>query len=141
MTEPPALELSIAADLPSLEQARLQVLAYLGHWNGIVRHPRTVYAIELVLEEWLSNVFRHGTASRVKVKVSVQPERIELRFEDDGPPFDPTERPQTALPPSLDEARPGGLGLFLIQHYAHAWRYARDSGRNVMRVWLHRPPD
>ncbi len=136
----PALELLVDADLQSLERTRLRVLAHLSQVPGFSQSIAIVYAVELVLEEWLTNVFKHGTRSPVGLRVAVRRDVITLRFDDDGPPFDPTGHRQAPRPASLDEAVPGGLGLFLIQHYARSCRYAREEGRNVMTVAIDAPP-
>ncbi len=128
------LDLVVEADLGSLENARLRLLAHFGECPGLAGRPRTLYALELVLEEWLTNVFRHGTKAPVLLRVALDEEGLSLRFEDDGPAFDPTDRPHATRPASLEEAQPGGLGLFLIQHYARSWRYAREGQRNVMLI-------
>lgn len=134
MNERQSLELLVEPGAEAIERARLQLLQRFGPSAGFGDSARTVYALEIVLEEWLTNVFRHGTQSPVSLQVSVDTDGIALQFVDDGPPFDPTERPATQRPANLDEALPGGLGLFLIHHYARSWNYARQDGRNVMRI-------
>jgi sigma-B regulation protein RsbU (phosphoserine phosphatase) len=139
MVELHPLELIVYADLAALERTRLLVLGHLGQWPGFNGSLRTIYAVELVLEEWLTNVFRHGARSAAALRVSTDAKGIELRFEDDGAPFDPTERPRQARPASLEEARPGDLGLLLIEHYARSWSYVREGGRNVMSICIDLP--
>jgi len=128
------LELLVDPGMEAIERTRLRVLQHFGPIPGFGDSLRTVYAVEIVLEEWLTNVFRHGTGSPVALRVSVDADGILMRFVDDGPPFDATERPLPARPSNLDEARPGGLGLFLIHHYAKSWHCARQDGRNVMHI-------
>lgn len=93
-----------------------------------------MYAVELVLEEWLTNVFRHGGGTQVIMEVACDGQRVALRFSDDGITFDPTRAPEREAPATLDDAEPGGLGLFLIHRYSRRWHYAREAGRNVMQV-------
>lgn len=136
MIERQSLELVVEPGTTAIERARLQLHERFGLSAGFGDNPRAVYAVEIVLEEWLTNVFRHGTSSPVSLLVSIDTEGIVMRFVDDGPAFDPTKRPLRQRPPSLDSAEPGGLGLFLIHHYASSWRYARENGRNVMGVTI-----
>ncbi|MBL8346652.1 MAG: ATP-binding protein [Rubrivivax sp.] len=119
--------------IDALERVRRQAVEHLGRF-GDCGSGRTVYAVELVLEEWLTNVFRHGAGTRVAVEMMADGDRVDLRFEDDGRAFDPTQAPARQLPSTLDEAEPGGLGLFFIRHYSKQWHYERAAGRNVMRV-------
>lgn len=117
----------------ALESMRTQVVDYLARGGGCPGRAGT-YAVELVLEEWVTNVFRHGAGSEVAVEVTFDGRLVEMRFTDDGRAFDPTVAPERVLPATLDEAEPGGLGLFLIRRYSRRWRYAREAGRNVMLV-------
>lgn len=134
MIERRSLQLLVEPGAQAIERTRLRLLEHFGQSAGFGDSPRTVYAVEIVLEEWLTNVFRHGARSAVSLQVSIDVDGIVMRFVDDGPAFDPTERPMSERPTNLDAAQPGGLGLFLIHHYARSWHYAREDNRNVMHV-------
>lgn len=137
MTVQDALELTLDADPHAHDAARRRVLEHLGREPGFSASARSVYAVELVLEEWLTNAFRHGGARQVRLRAGRDGGAgVLLQFEDDGTPFDATTRPQAERPASLDEAEPGGLGLLLIQRYASRWQHSREHERNVMRVWI-----
>lgn len=131
------LHLVLDTGLAGLDPARLRVLEHLGREPGFSDDARRVYAVELVLEEWLANAFRHGGARQVRLSAGRDGDAgLLLQFEDDGTPFDATAHAPAARPASLDEAEPGGLGLLLIRRCARRWQHAREHGRNVMRVWL-----
>jgi anti-sigma regulatory factor (Ser/Thr protein kinase) len=132
-TENAPLRTRVEPGVAALEKVRRQAVEHLGRFGSCAGN-RTVYAVELVLEEWLTNVFRHGAGTTVAVEMAVDGRRVDLRFEDDGSPFDPTTAPERPLPHTLEEAEPGGLGLFFIRRYSRTWRYSREGGRNVMRV-------
>lgn len=127
------LRVRVGPGHPALEAARRQVVGHLAE-AGVCADRATVYAVELVLEEWLTNVFRHGGGTEVTVEVACDGRKVGLRFADDGIAFDPTRTPEREAPATLDEAEPGGLGLLLIRRYSRGWRYAREAGRNVMQV-------
>lgn len=101
---------------------------------------RTVYGCELVLDEWLANIRRHGgQAARrrpVTITLTLQATDIALVFEDSGPAFDPVAATPPEPATSLAEARPGGLGLRLIGRTASDWRHERlaDGNRLTVRV-------
>lgn len=135
-----ALELTLDADPRAHDRARQRVLDHLGREPGFSASARSVYAVELVLEEWLTNAFRHGGARQVQLRAGRDGAAgLLLQFEDDGTPFDATAQVLAERPASLDEAEPGGLGLLLIQRYASRWQHSREAGRNVMRVWISAP--
>ena len=117
----------------ALETARL---ALLDHLAGRALSARTVYRLELVLEEILMNLLSHahpaGGVHVIEFTAQVQPAAVVLTFSDDGIPFDPLQQPLAERPRSLDTAVPGGLGLLLTRKAVSDARYERVDGRN----WL-----
>jgi serine/threonine-protein kinase RsbW len=99
---------------------------------------RTLYSVELVLEEWLTNTLRHGyddpREARIGVHVWLEPDEVMLRFEDDGREFDPLLEPPVAPATSLADAKPGGLGLKMIRRVASRISHERYSERNHLTV-------
>ena len=59
---------------------------------------------------------------------------IALTVEDDGPPFDPTVRPEPTLPSSLESARIGGLGLLMVRRVAPSLQYTRVGEVNRIQM-------
>jgi len=103
---------------------------------------RSIYAVELVLEEALTNViaygFPQGQAGRVILGVRLLDDVVELCLDDDGIAFDPLGRQPAPRPASIEEATPGGLGLQLIQRFSRTVTYRRTNGRNVLTVTVAR---
>jgi anti-sigma regulatory factor (Ser/Thr protein kinase) len=100
---------------------------------------RARYNAELVFEEIVSNVVRHGDAGAIDVSLACEPDadRIVLTFDDDGPPFDPLEQPLPGRPASIEEAPLGGLGLVLVRRASTSLRYERTGeGKNRLTVAL-----
>jgi serine/threonine-protein kinase RsbW len=131
----PSLLLALTSERRALEPARLAVHAFLQpHALGDV----TVFDVELVLEEALMNVIWHAYAGRpgqrIGLCVRLQAEQVIIEIDDDGIAFDPLAAPAPALPASISEARPGGLGLRLLRERAAAVDYRRRDGRNHLRV-------
>lgn len=94
---------------------------------------RQIYAIQLCLEEVVANLVLHARpvgAGPVAITVRLDAEPLRVTVEDDGVPFDPTVAEPAALPASLEEAAPGGLGLTLLQHFSASREYAHSAGRN-----------
>jgi serine/threonine-protein kinase RsbW len=131
----PSLVLALASERRALEPARLAVHDFLQpHGLG----DAAVFDVELVLEEALMNVIWHAYAGqpglRIGLSVRLQAEQVIIEIDDDGIAFDPLAAPPPALPASLSEARPGGLGLLLLRERAAAVDYRRLDGRNHLRV-------
>ncbi len=98
-------------------------------------------AVELVFEEVVANVLRHGTRpdreTRISVAVALEDQAVRLTFLDEGMAFDPRGRPDPAPPRDLESAEPGGRGLMLIRSVSSALEYVRTpEGQNRLTVFV-----
>ncbi len=123
-----ALHLRLGNGLASVAAGQ-QALARFGERHALT--PRVVNRLEVVFEEIVSNIVRHGftPGSRQSIAVAViaGAEALRLVFEDDGAPFDPLLH--GAPPPlrTLADAPLGGLGVALVRRLAADIRYTRPS--------------
>lgn len=105
--------------------------------------PGVAHDLDLCLHEAVSNIFRHGCADgrghSVAVSVLVEPARVELVVEDDGPRFDPTGVPVLPPPRTLAEAADGGRGIAMMRAMAREMRYEFVNGRNRLTLVLDSP--
>lgn len=137
------LRLQLQNRREQLGAAQQQLSAFLArHQIG----AKTLFAAELVLEELLANFVSHafddGQAHTMELQVQLRPGEVELQFSDDSPAFDPTAQPDPERPASIEQARPGGLGLMLVRRWARRVDYRREGGRNRVTVWIDNPaPD
>lgn len=107
----------------------------------------TRYGVELVFEEIVANILRHGAPAdamappAVAVAVELADAAIVMTFEDDGPPFDPCGRADPAPASSLADAEPGGLGLMMVRRAAQDMVYRRvpDRGNRLVVTIATRP--
>jgi anti-sigma regulatory factor (Ser/Thr protein kinase) len=133
----PTLTLRPAPGSAALDAARQAVLAFLA---PLAPSALAVYAIELVLEEVLTNQFKYaaagGAAADIVLHVSTQPGQAVLCFDDDGAPFDPLHAAAPRPPRTLEEAPIGGLGLVLVRHFASSAGYERIDGRNRLSIGI-----
>jgi serine/threonine-protein kinase RsbW len=94
-----------------------------------------VFALQVCVEELLTNIVRHGGNASAKIDLSLAffADRIELVIEDDGKPFDVAASSHHAIERPLDEVQPGGLGIQLIHSFADRLAYERtDVGNRVI---------
>jgi anti-sigma regulatory factor (Ser/Thr protein kinase) len=116
----------LAATKASFEQASVDLRVALDacQVRGRARHHA-----ELVFEEVVTNVIRHGDAGSINVSLvcETQASAIVLTFDDDGRSFDPLQRPMPVLPKSLEEAPLGGLGLLLVRKASTHLHYERTT--------------
>ena len=107
----------------------------IGAQIGLVQSA--VFAVQLCLEETLSNIAQHcpeaaGLAVNLQLQAGLG--HVWLQVEDCGPAFDPTSVPATTLPQSLPAADIGGLGIHLIRHFSAAQIYERANGVNRLKL-------
>ena len=82
--------------------------------------------LRLACEEIVMNVTTYAYIQKT--------DRITIRFEDGGVPFNPLEQkmPDTRL--SWKKRRIGGLGILLIRRKMDDVRYAYENGMNVLTI-------
>jgi anti-sigma regulatory factor (Ser/Thr protein kinase) len=129
--------------------SRLAELARVAPWvlqlaarYSISAH--VAFAMNLCLEESLSNAIRHGyneTSGRyVRVRFSRPGENVfELTVEDDAPHFNPL---QLAALPTIaeDPTRVGGQGIRLMRSFADSIDYTATPAGNQLRLRFSNPP-
>ena len=127
----PSLLIPMAADIGGLEIARLQARQFLEN-NAVDEHA--VAAVELVLEEAITNTLRYGYEGsglrEIQIDLQVDLDEVQVLIVDDASPFDPLEVDAQLLPDSLDDAQIGGLGLLMIRNTASRMSYEWREGQN-----------
>ena len=121
-------------------------LKEIEHLNRIVRQfgdlhevpGRTLYAVNLALDEVVTNVVLHGfddaSNQEVQASLTVREGIITAEVEDGGRAFNPLDAPVPDLTASLDERTLGGLGIHLVKSLMDRVEYRRDGEKNVLTV-------
>jgi anti-sigma regulatory factor (Ser/Thr protein kinase) len=132
-------------------RSRLGDLALLRPWVEALagEHaipPDTQFAIQLCLEEAVSNVVRHGYGGEPDHSIAVEctAERahgggpqIAFIVEDQAPPFDPlapSAVEEAPVPATIEELSPGGQGIRLLRKFAGSLNYERLAGGNRLTI-------
>jgi len=136
MDEEPKLVARLANGPAAIQQSRLAVLRFLEPF-GIF--ARTMNRVEVVLEELVSNLMRHGKGVNVvTVAAGYSGGVVDLIVEDDGAEFDPFAHPEPEPFTNLADAPLGGLGIPLVRRLTSSARYDRvgsgSEARNRVRV-------
>jgi len=125
---------------------------------GLDLPDRVVFAMQVCLEELMSNTVRHGGdhSSRTKylpetdpiqpilisVTINVLADRVIMTVEDNGRPFDVAQAPAQRVDRPLAEVRPGGLGILLIKSFGSNIEYHRtEQGNRVVVEFMHQTLD
>ena len=93
--------------------------------------PAVVNRIEVIFEEVIANIVRHGFApgsdQSIRVEVAMEGDDVVLVFEDDGVAFDPTRRAAPAPFTHFEDAPIGGLGISLVRRMGRSVEYVRPA--------------
>jgi serine/threonine-protein kinase RsbW len=103
----------------------------------------TQFALQLCLEEALSNVIRHGYGGRpnetpdVTLTIDCAVDGtgdLMLTVEDQAPPFNPLALEDAPAPSTIEDLRPGGRGIQLMRKFAGSLAYQRLPGGNRLTI-------
>ena len=135
-SEEPRLVARLANGPAAVEQSRLAVLTYL---EPLGIFARTLKRVEVVLEELVSNLVRHGKdVNLVTVAAGYRGGVVDLVIEDDGDAFDPFAVAEPKPVTTLADAPLGGLGIPLVRRLSASARYDRigsgSDARNRVSV-------
>lgn len=142
-TTSPRPELLLQLHLESNPETLCLVRATLQRAAEVLHFPeRESRAIVRSVDEALANIIRHAYQGQPGKPIDVSfsrlwhrkdakaPEGIEIVLEDSGPAVDINKLKGR----SLDEIRPGGLGLHFIKHSMDVVEFRRKSGKNSLRL-------
>jgi serine/threonine-protein kinase RsbW len=162
MTGPSPSSLPSSAPPRLILKSQLEELALVLPWVEAITArysvpAETQFAIELCLEEALSNIIRHGYRGQTNQEISItyiverMPTSVEnedaaelvFTIEDHAPFFDPLASSAAAAAPapaSFDDIPPGGQGIRLMRKFASrlAWRQLPDGNRLTLAFDLPR---
>jgi serine/threonine-protein kinase RsbW len=100
--------------------------------------PKTLFEIELALEEALVNVMNHayeGGKGNIQVVCKAgNGTAFFVEITDTGRDFDMTELPAPDITADMDEREIGGLGVYLIGKLADRVAYRREEGKNILSI-------
>jgi anti-sigma regulatory factor (Ser/Thr protein kinase) len=125
-------------DLSELQGLAGEVSAFAGK---LEISPKSSYALELALEEMITNIVKYGYDDSEEHFIEVILEdtgagELKLSLSDDGHEFNPLEilKPDTS---SKVDSRPvGGVGIHLTRSMVDRMEYARERGRNLLRIFI-----
>ncbi len=92
--------------------------------------------IHLILEELFTNIVNHGFTDEkeheIQIELRCNHTAMTIRFEDDGPAFNPTKKCSPDTGCAIEERLIGGLGIHFVKHFIDTCTYERKNGKNIM---------
>ena len=129
---------AISGDFRREIEALGEVFAFLETFvDGQEVDEKTAFCINLVVEELFTNMVRHneGGGDQITVSIERQDNRVHLELVDtDVEPFDPETVEAPPVDAGIDERRPGGLGIFLVQSMVDDLNYDYEPEGRRMRI-------
>jgi serine/threonine-protein kinase RsbW len=103
---------------------------------------KTLFTVELALEEVITNIIKYADLDRGTGKIAVHlelaRELVLLAVEDDGREFDPLQAKEPDVDQQIEERLPGGLGLCLVRRMVRWLRYERRGTINRLEIGIDR---
>lgn len=100
---------------------------------------KSIMQINVAIDEIMSNIVRYAYPEKsgpvtVKLIYKEDPNRVYLRFEDEGVPYNPLNNkdPDTTL--SADERKIGGLGIYIVKKTMDSVKYKYEDGMNILSL-------
>jgi serine/threonine-protein kinase RsbW len=126
--------LSVPGTLPGVRLA-IQAFDRFGRAHGL--SDGAAWRFPLALDEILSNIVRHGLAGRpasIDLTFSVDTEYVTVEIVDQAEAFNPLLAPPPDTSSSLEDRKPGGLGIALVRQLMHDTVYERRDERNYFTM-------
>jgi serine/threonine-protein kinase RsbW len=121
----------IDSDLTQGREVQRQILDKIesaGYSGG------SFFAVNLALEEALVNAIKHGNRldpnKKVRIEARINPKKVEILIEDEGPGFDRSSVPDPTVAENLEKC--SGRGILLIE--AYMTRVSWDRGGRRLRM-------
>lgn len=120
-------------------QSRVEEIAPLAAAvdEALSERPDLAFAVNLCLEELITNTIQHGLHGApdrpIHVRLSRSEEWLEIILKDDAPPFDPfVEAPAPSLDASVEAREVGGLGVHMVKTMMDEVRAFYDGSGNLI---------
>ena len=92
------------------------------------------FQVELIVEEIFTNIVSYSNSDYIKVNASFDDSQFEIEFVDNGIPFNILLKKDPELPDNIDDAKIGGLGIFLTKQMADKIIYQYKNNKNHLKI-------
>jgi len=131
-----SITIHLTADVREIERLN-RLVRQFGELHDVP--SRTLYAVNLALDELVTNVilygYEEGSAKEIAVKlVTTTKDELVASVADEAKPFNPLEVAAPDLKAPLEERQLGGLGIHLVRSLMDHVSYEREKGKNVLTI-------
>ena len=90
--------------------------------------------VELIIEEVFVNIVKYSKTDVIKINAQYSENILTVEFIDNGIEFNPLIKENPKLAGTIDEAKIGGLGIFLTKEMADDLKYNYIDGENHLTI-------
>jgi serine/threonine-protein kinase RsbW len=130
-----SITVRLPADLREIERLH-RLVRQFGDLHEV--RSRALYAVNLAIDEVVTNVIRHGfedpAGEELTAQITVSGGQITTEVTDGGRAFNPLEAPAPDLEAPLAERELGGLGIHLVRSLMDRIEYRRENDKNVLTM-------
>lgn len=100
---------------------------------------RTVSQINIAVDELFANIARYAYPDKpgsvtICVETEKEPPEIAITFKDGGIPYNPLEKEDPDIHLSVENRKPGGLGVYIVKKSMDGVTYDYKDGQNILRI-------
>jgi len=92
------------------------------------------FQVDLILEEVFANIVEYSKSKYIDIYADFKNPTLTVEFVDNGIPFNPLLKEDPELPDNIDDAKIGGLGIFLTKEMADEIDYHYINGENHLKI-------
>jgi len=108
----------------------------------LILEEETRQSIKLAVDEVCTNLITYGYADRdpgnIHLSICQHKEQLEIKLEDQGRTFDPSQAPAPDWSEDIEKRKIGGLGLFLVHELMDEVSYESHEGTNTLRLCMNK---
>ncbi|MEE0938983.1 ATP-binding protein [Methanobrevibacter sp.] len=90
--------------------------------------------VNLIVEEIFVNIVNYSQTDFIRVNVEFKNPELTIEFIDNGVEFNPLLKKTPDLPENIEDAKIGGLGIFLTKEIADNLNYQYQNGENHLKI-------
>ena len=130
-----SITIRLPIDLKEIERLN-RIVRQFGELHEVP--SRTLYAVNLALDEIVTNIFSYGfdspSSQEVETRLTSRDGELETVVVDGGRAFNPLDSPIPDLAAPLEKRALGGLGILLVRSLMDRVEYRREQEKNVLTM-------
>ncbi len=96
--------------------------------------PKISSKVSIAIDEIASNIINYSKAKTAEISYSIENDKLNLTFEDDGQPYNPLETEDPDITLSAEERQIGGLGIFMVKKMTESMDYKYENNKNILKL-------